>query len=200
MASWSVFVILAFAGCRQPDYSKIKTDFEKAHPECVVATLGPGEGDADNVYVQIKYTCDGDTRQREVEWLYQRRGDQWIRAGGGEPVANPAYSSRSSENSFSQQRTDEPLRVGGDVEPPILLERVEPKYPQGKRRAGGAIVLECVVTRTGVVRDVKIIKGADDPMASYVAAAVKQWKFRPATRRGEPVDVIYSVTTFIHVR
>ena len=62
------------------------------------------------------------------------------------------------------------------------------------------IVLEGVVTKKGTVRDLKIIKGENDPMTPNVVAAVKQWRFRPATLHGEPVDVIYNVSSFIHVR
>jgi protein TonB len=82
----------------------------------------------------------------------------------------------------------------------VVISRVEPEYPRGARRVAGAIVLQGVVTRTGGVRDLRVIQGADDPMTASVLAAVRQWRFRPATRHGEPVDVIYNVTTRIHVR
>ena len=82
--------------------------------------------------------------------------------------------------------------MGGDVKAPLLLKKVEPEYPRGAVRAGGVIVLEGVVTRTGRMRDLRVLKGANDPMAPRVVAAVQQWEFRPATRNGKPVDVIYT--------
>jgi hypothetical protein len=46
----------------------------------------------------------------------------------------------------------------------------------------------------------QLINGADDPLAPYVREAAAQWKFRPATLHDQPVDVIYHLSTSIHVR
>ena len=96
-----------------------------------------------------------------------------------------------------------PLRVGGDVKAPIVIKRVEPTYPESLKRQirqPGMIALEGVITKEGKVRDLRIIRGSDDALAPYVLAAVEQWEFSPATRNGDPVDVIYDVSTYIHVR
>jgi hypothetical protein len=53
----------------------------------------------------------------------------------------------------------QPLRVGGDVKAPVLITRVEPKYPPEVRRIAGAIILEGVVTKSGDIRGLRVIKG-----------------------------------------
>jgi TonB family protein len=99
--------------------------------------------------------------------------------GTGRSQTTSRESTHSSPAPFAQA----PFRVGGDVTAPVLIKRVEPEYHSG-RRAAGVIVLEAVVTKTGTVRDIRIVSGADDPMASRVVSAVKRWEFRPATKDG----------------
>lgn len=201
-----IAAIAAFSACAQPDYARIQGEFQKANPRCTVDFVGPGEGDGDHVYVHIKYKCPGDDRPRKTAWLYRRQGSKWRKVSSApddrmsELPARPRQVGTSSNPVEESPVSEQPFRVGGDVLPPVLINKVEPEYPRGTRSVAGAIVLEGVVTKTGAVQDLRVIKGADDPMTASVVAAVRQWKFRPATRRGEPVDVIYNVTTHIHVK
>lgn len=82
----------------------------------------------------------------------------------------------------------------------MLVKRDEPDYPPRAKHSGRSILLEGVVTRTGRMRDLRILKGTGDPMAPYVLTAVRQWEFRPATKNGKPVDVIYHIATRVEVR
>lgn len=87
-------------------------------------------------------------------------------------------------------------RVAGDVEPPVLINRVEPDYPENLRRAGleGVVVLEAVITESGCVRAVSILKGVAPPLDFQSARAVSQWRYRPARLAGQPVSVYLTVT------
>jgi periplasmic protein TonB len=67
-------------------------------------------------------------------------------------------------------------------------------------RRAGSIVLEGVVTTNGEFRDVRIVRGEDDPLAVYFVDAAKQWRFRPALKNGQPVEVIYNISMNIDVR
>jgi TonB family protein len=118
----------------------------------------------------------------------------------GEAQAVRDERSRAASVVADTPSQQQPLRVGGDVQPPILIKKVEPQYSSGVRRQAGRIILEGIVTKEGDIRDLRVIRGAADPMSAAVVTAVRQWKFRPATRNGKPVDVIYNVATYIHVR
>lgn len=59
--------------------------------------------------------------------------------------------------------------------------------PAGVRRS--RLVIACVVDRDGAVRNVQVIESAGPAMASKVLAALPAWKFRPATRGNQPVEV-----------
>jgi protein TonB len=68
-----------------------------------------------------------------------------------------------------------PVRVGGLVQAPKLMHRVEPPYPELARasRAGAVLILEATVGPDGRVRDVKVLRG--------------QPLFDPAERHSRPL-------------
>jgi TonB family protein len=79
---------------------------------------------------------------------------------------------------------------------PDELDRVVPRYPTIARRAGvaGSVVVRGIVRRDGTIDDVEIIKDLPYGLGESAREAVSQWRFRPATVRGEPIDVYYTVT------
>jgi TonB family protein len=89
-----------------------------------------------------------------------------------------------------------PYRVGGDVKAPTVIERVDPVYPAEARmnRVAGIVIVETIIDRNGNVGDVKVLKPLPFGLDQAAVDAVKQWKFRPATRNGEPVDVFFNLT------
>ena len=90
----------------------------------------------------------------------------------------------------------EPLRVGGDVKAPQLTNRVEPSYPEAARKARmeGVVILEAIITASGSVEDVKVLKSVNPLLDSAASRAVQQWKYRPATLNGRAVRVYLTVT------
>jgi TonB family protein len=88
-----------------------------------------------------------------------------------------------------------PFRPGSGIEPPRLLREVKADYTDDARRRGieGEVLLEIVVRRDGSVGDVRVLRGLDRGLDQRAAAAVRQWRFAPANRRGAPVDVIVEV-------
>jgi protein TonB len=62
------------------------------------------------------------------------------------------------------------------------------------------VLLEIVVRRDGSVSDVKLISGLPSGLNDRAIAAVRQWRFSPATRLGQPVDVIVEVAVEFKLR
>jgi TonB family protein len=95
-----------------------------------------------------------------------------------------------------------PFRPGSGIEPPRLLREVKAEYTDDARRRGvtGDVVLEIVVRRDGSVGDVRLLQGLGAGLDQRAAAAVRQWRFSPARRRGEPVDVIVEVAVEFTLR
>jgi TonB family protein len=79
---------------------------------------------------------------------------------------------------------------------PQELDRVVPRYPGAARvrNIQGAVVVRGIVRRDGTIDNVEIIKDLPYGLGDAARDAVRRWRFRPATLRGEPIDVYYTVT------
>jgi|SRR5947209_6784213 len=90
----------------------------------------------------------------------------------------------------------QPFRVGGDVKAPVLTYKVEPIYPEEARREriSGIVILETVIDRNGLVKDVTVLKPLPHGLSEAAVDAVKQWTFKPGTLDGQPVEVIFNLT------
>ncbi len=79
---------------------------------------------------------------------------------------------------------------------PRETDRVVPRYPPSARRANveGAVVVRGIVRVDGTIDNVEVIKDLPYGLGDEARRAVSRWRFRPATYRGEPIDVYYTVT------
>jgi TonB family protein len=97
---------------------------------------------------------------------------------------------------FKLDSDDAPLRVGGDVRAPVVVQKVEPSYTEEARKAqiNGIVIIEAIIGRDGVVKDARVIKPLPFGLDQAALDAVKQWKFKPGTLNGQPVDVVFNLT------
>ncbi len=86
---------------------------------------------------------------------------------------------------------EELYKIGGDVTPPQVIQKVEPKYTRQSRRAKrqGVVLLGLVIGVDGKARDIKVEKSLTDDLDRQAVRAVSSWRFRPATKAGQPVTV-----------
>jgi TonB family protein len=63
-----------------------------------------------------------------------------------------------------------------------------PTYPESARKKGveAHVRLKIRISAAGDVVDVELVSG-DEPFASAAIAAVKAWRYRPASDEGRPV-------------
>lgn len=95
-----------------------------------------------------------------------------------------------------------PYRPGSGIEPPLLLREVRASYTAEARRRAieGDVVLEIVVRRDGVVSNVRLIRSLGAGLDEKAVEAVRQWRFAPARRQGQPVDVVVTVSVAFSLR
>ena len=95
-----------------------------------------------------------------------------------------------------------PFRPGSGIEPPRLIREVKAEYTDEARRRGitGDVILEIVVRRDGSVGEVRVVQARGAGLDQRAVAAVRQWRFSPARRRGEPVDVLVEVAVEFTLR
>ena len=72
---------------------------------------------------------------------------------------------------------------------PVATEEVDPGYPIELMRENvqGTVMLSAVIHADGSVGEVKVVSGIDDRLDQYACAALARWRFRPATKNGNPV-------------
>jgi len=91
---------------------------------------------------------------------------------------------------------DRPIRITHDVKAPVLVSQFEPDYPESMRQSHreGLVILEAVITATGDVEDVRVLKSANPIFDRAASDAVRRWRYRPATLNGRAVSVYLTVT------
>jgi protein TonB len=86
---------------------------------------------------------------------------------------------------------------GGGVMPPQVVTKVRPQYTAQAMtaKAQGMVTLEALVLPDGSVGDVRIVRSLDPVFGLDQEAirAVKQWRFAPGTRRGQPIPVLVTI-------
>jgi protein TonB len=95
-----------------------------------------------------------------------------------------------------------PYRPGSGVEPPEIVREVKPTYTELARSRGvtGEVVLDVVVLRDGSVGQVRVVKSLGSGLDERAVEAVRQWRFAPARRLGQPVDVQVEVAVEFRLR
>ena len=92
-------------------------------------------------------------------------------------------------------RNEAPRHVGGVIRPPAKTVHVSPVYPAIARAAKvqGTVILEAVISATGHVEDVRVLRSVQLLDAAAIEA-VRQWRFTPTFLNGEPIPVVMTVT------
>jgi TonB family protein len=107
-------------------------------------------------------------------------------------------AAKNSKESNAEETIYEP---GGDVKPPKLVHYVEPAFSPSSKEAfvEGTVKISTVVTREGVATDLRVTRGLNAEEDRTAMEAVKQWKFQPGTKAGQPVNVRVSVEVTFHL-
>jgi TonB family protein len=90
-----------------------------------------------------------------------------------------------------------PVRIGGNIKPPLKLKDVRPVYPSSMREAGlsGVVPIEAIIGVDGTVASVRVVSAQVHPALAQAAVdAVRQWQFSPTLLNGRPVEVVMNVS------
>jgi TonB family protein len=88
-----------------------------------------------------------------------------------------------------------PVRVGGDIKPPVKIKDAKPVYPPEAQaaRIQGVVMIEAIIGVDGRVTGTRLIRSVPQLDAAALDA-VRQWEYTPTTLAGKPVEVIMTVT------
>ena len=89
----------------------------------------------------------------------------------------------------------EPVNLPEDLSQKLLLQKVQPSYPEQALRAGlqGPVVLQAWIAKDGTVRDLKLVRGYL-VLGQAAYQAVKQWRYKPYFLNGRAVEAETYIT------
>ena len=109
---------------------------------------------------------------------------------GQEPASPVPAVAGSSAQSPAQDGSIKPAHVGGPVLPPKIIHSVDPKYSRDpKDDMTGTVQIYLWVDENGNPSHIKVVRGLGHGFDESAVEAVRQYKFKPATRDGVPVKV-----------
>ncbi len=91
-----------------------------------------------------------------------------------------------------------PIHITGDVKHPEKIPEhdIRPQYTEIARKARiqGHVILQATIDKNGDVTNVKVLRPLPMGLSEAAEAAVRQWKYKPATLNGKPVAVFLNLT------
>jgi TonB family protein len=88
-----------------------------------------------------------------------------------------------------------PTPVGRKIVPPRKTRDLRPVYPERalSDRIQGSVVLESVISRTGCIHSLRVMRSANPMLNIAALKAVSAWRFTPTLLEGRPVPIIMTV-------
>jgi TonB family protein len=101
-------------------------------------------------------------------------------------------SSKTTEQSVG---TDVIEKIGGAVSAPVKIKGRNPMYTELARqdKVNGSVMVSLIVDKDGLPQKVHVTRGLGDGLDENAVEAVKQWRFKPAMKDGNPVAVAMSM-------
>jgi TonB family protein len=80
---------------------------------------------------------------------------------------------------------------GGDLRGPVATVKVDPAYPPDLRHAHveGTVMLYAVIHADGSVGEIRVLHGVDQRLDENARIALSRWRFQPAMKNGNAVDL-----------
>ncbi|MEO5819139.1 MAG: TonB family protein [Vicinamibacteraceae bacterium] len=99
---------------------------------------------------------------------------------------------------------DGTYRIGDGVTAPRIVYQASPQYtPEAMRaKVQGVALLSGIVAIDGTLHDIRIARSLDGTFGldQEAIACVRQWRFRPGTRQGQPVPVSVTIEVAFNLR
>ena len=91
-------------------------------------------------------------------------------------------------------------RIHTQLDPAMLIHRVEPVYPVLPRQMGlsGRVELRAIIATDGTIQFLQVVSG-DALFYQSALEAVRQWRYSPTVLNGQPVEVDTYITVIYHL-
>jgi len=107
------------------------------------------------------------------------------------PNLNSATGSWILNFSELRENSGGPRTDSSEVSAPGPLRKIDPKYPPTliNEHVEGEVVLYAVIRRDGSIDSIQLVRGIDEQLDANAMQAFSQWRFRPATKQGTPIEL-----------
>jgi TonB family protein len=111
-----------------------------------------------------------------------------LNSAGGSWVIRFAELNQTGGKSADDSKQKE---SDNELSAPVATQKVDPAYPleMMRRNVHGTVTLYAIIRNDGSVTDVRVLRGVDDRLDEYAREALAHWRFRPATKNGNPVSI-----------
>jgi TonB family protein len=118
-----------------------------------------------------------------------------ISAGSADPNAGAMEVGLAPGSGKQPAAPEAPLPVGGDVKAAKLISSVSPTYPllAKNQHISGDVLIDALIDANGHVTTMKVISGPT-LLHQSAMAALRLWKYQPATLDGKSVPMHLTVT------
>jgi periplasmic protein TonB len=143
-------------------------------------------------------------RRTRVELSNPEQEDQGF--GQGEIPAVPCPSciniptAGPQAPTVSEPRTQKPQLVVTQINPAMLVHRVEPVYPTLAKQLGRPVRVElrALIATDGTIQSLEVVSG-DALFYQSAMDAVRQWRYRPTILNGEAVEIDTFITVIYNI-
>jgi len=99
-----------------------------------------------------------------------------------------------------QPETQPSIRASA-LQSAVLVQRVAPIYPSDalESRLQGNVLVNATIGTNGVPKNLKVVKG-DQRLVPAALTAIRQWRYRPATLAGQPIETQTDVTVSFQLK
>ena len=135
--------------------------------------------------------------------LRDQRVTEWNNLGGNLKVRLDPGPNVTDAQTFTRGSQGEGVFQTGEItDLPTILFKVDPQYSEEARRAQyqGTVVLEVIIRSDGTLEILRVVRSLDFGLDENAIQALKQWKFRPGMRNGQPVDVVLNIEVNFNLR
>ena len=107
----------------------------------------------------------------------------------------PVFAVCDSTIQKSSATSTSPALILPGMSQPILIKKVEPKYPNHAKakRIEGVVILTAIIDKQGHISNLHVVSGPG-VLAEEALSAVKQWEYQPYRIKGEAVECETTIT------
>ena len=164
------------------------------------ARIDPSKAQGYVTLADIAAVVKARTAKAEAQQAESAAKDEQARAAISKPKLLPIPEPVIADPAGRSTIPEPAVKKCDTTEPPVVLQRVEPKYSEEARKARyqGTVVLGVIIRKDGTVDIQRIVRSIGFGLDENAIQALKQWRFRPGMCNGVPVDVSLNIEVNFH--